>query len=125
MIGKASTQIGGPSLPIVSSATTSWSPASTDGSGTTSTSIRPRPRMRCPPSHGPCTSSCRGTRVCIAAPARSRATPRSVTSEARAAALGFAGRPQDGDDIAIVCRNTTEAINHLAYRLRLHPTTSS
>ncbi len=40
--------------------------------------------------------------------------------EARAAALSFAGR--DGrDDVAIFCRNTTEAINHLAYRLRLAP----
>jgi selenocysteine lyase/cysteine desulfurase len=38
--------------------------------------------------------------------------------EARAAALAFAGR-EGGDDIAILCRNTTEAINHLAYRLRL------
>ena len=27
----------------------------------------------------------------------------------------------DGDDVAIICRNTTEAINHLAYRLRLEP----
>ena len=26
-----------------------------------------------------------------------------------------------GDDVAIICRNTTEAINHLAYRLRLVP----
>ena len=41
--------------------------------------------------------------------------------EARVAALDFAGRRLDGDDIAIVCRNTTEAINHLAYRLRLSP----
>jgi selenocysteine lyase/cysteine desulfurase len=40
--------------------------------------------------------------------------------EARAAALTFAGR--DGrDDVAIICRNTTEAINHLAYRLQLDP----
>jgi selenocysteine lyase/cysteine desulfurase len=38
---------------------------------------------------------------------------------ARAAALTFAGRPPDGDDVAILCRNTTEAINHLAYRLGL------
>jgi selenocysteine lyase/cysteine desulfurase len=38
---------------------------------------------------------------------------------ARAAALGFAGRSPDGDDVAIICRNTTEAINHLAYRLGL------
>ena len=27
--------------------------------------------------------------------------------------------PPEGDDVAIICRNTTEAINHLAYRLRL------
>jgi selenocysteine lyase/cysteine desulfurase len=40
---------------------------------------------------------------------------------ARAAALCFAGRAEGGDDIAIICRNTTEAINHLAYRLRLRP----
>lgn len=38
---------------------------------------------------------------------------------ARSAALTFAGRDVDGDDVAILCRNTTEAINHLAYRLRL------
>jgi selenocysteine lyase/cysteine desulfurase len=41
---------------------------------------------------------------------------------ARQAALAFAGREADGDDIAVICRNTTEAINHLAYRLRLAPT---
>src|SRR5258706_4706951 len=40
--------------------------------------------------------------------------------DARAAALDFAGRA-DRDDVAIICRNTTEAINHLAYRLRLDP----
>jgi selenocysteine lyase/cysteine desulfurase len=39
---------------------------------------------------------------------------------AREAALGFANRTS-GDDVAIICRNTTEAINHLAYRLRLEP----
>jgi selenocysteine lyase/cysteine desulfurase len=41
--------------------------------------------------------------------------------DARAAALGFArpGRRPAGDDVAIICRNTTEALNHLAYRLRL------
>jgi selenocysteine lyase/cysteine desulfurase len=37
---------------------------------------------------------------------------------ARQAALGFAGRAST-DDVAIFCRNATEAINHLAYRLRL------
>jgi selenocysteine lyase/cysteine desulfurase len=37
---------------------------------------------------------------------------------ARDAALVFAGRSA-GDDVAVICRNTTEAINHLAYRLRL------
>jgi selenocysteine lyase/cysteine desulfurase len=41
--------------------------------------------------------------------------------EARLAALRFAGRPEDGDDIAVIVRNTTEAINHLAYRLPLTP----
>jgi len=41
--------------------------------------------------------------------------------QARAAALRFAGRELDGDDVAIICRNTTDAINHLAYRLRLQP----
>lgn len=40
---------------------------------------------------------------------------------ARAAALGFAGRASGGDDLAIICRNTTEAINHLAYRLQFDP----
>jgi len=39
---------------------------------------------------------------------------------AREAALSFAGR-EGRDDIAIICRNTTEAVNHLAYRLRLRP----
>ena len=39
--------------------------------------------------------------------------------QARAAALRFAGRPDGADDVAIICRNTTEAINHLAYRLPL------
>ncbi|HEY5108876.1 MAG TPA: aminotransferase class V-fold PLP-dependent enzyme [Acidimicrobiales bacterium] len=42
--------------------------------------------------------------------------------EARRAVLAFAGRDEDGPDVAILCRNTTEAINHLAYRLRLEPT---
>jgi selenocysteine lyase/cysteine desulfurase len=41
--------------------------------------------------------------------------------EARTAAEAFAGRSQGGPDVAVICRNTTEAINHLAYRLRLEP----
>ena len=40
--------------------------------------------------------------------------------EAREAAITFAGRA-DRDDVAIIVRNTTEAINHLAYRLSLGP----
>ena len=36
---------------------------------------------------------------------------------ARESIMKFAGR--GADDIAIICRNTTEAINHLAYRLAL------
>ena len=34
--------------------------------------------------------------------------------QARAAALRFAGRRPDADDVAVICRNTTDAINHLA-----------
>ena len=45
----------------------------------------------------------------------------SAYEQARMAALQFAGRHPDGDDVAVICRNTTEAINHLAYRLRLEP----
>jgi selenocysteine lyase/cysteine desulfurase len=41
--------------------------------------------------------------------------------QARHTALAFAGRSDADGDIAIFCRNTTEAINHLAYRLRLAP----
>ena len=41
--------------------------------------------------------------------------------DARRAVLAFAGRKPDGGDVAILCRNTTEAINQLAYRLRLAP----
>jgi selenocysteine lyase/cysteine desulfurase len=46
--------------------------------------------------------------------------------EARLSALRFAGRATGsggagGDDIAVFVRNTTEAINHLAYRLPLGP----
>jgi selenocysteine lyase/cysteine desulfurase len=41
--------------------------------------------------------------------------------KARQSVLAFAGRPGDGPDVAIFCRNTTEAINQLAYRLRLQP----
>ncbi len=39
---------------------------------------------------------------------------------ARQAALDFCG-PGRAGDVAIICRNTTEAINHLAYRLELGP----
>ena len=35
--------------------------------------------------------------------------------------MTFAGRDPDGDDVVIWCRNATEAINHLAFRLRLAP----
>ena len=40
--------------------------------------------------------------------------------DARDAILRFAGR-EGRDDVAIICRNTTEAINHLAYRMNLEP----
>ena len=41
--------------------------------------------------------------------------------QARQSALVFAGRGEGDGDVVIFCRNTTEAINHLAYRLRLEP----
>ena len=48
---------------------------------------------------------------------KSRATTERY-EQARAAMLRFGGRSADGGDIAVICRNTTEAINQLAYRLR-------
>ena len=39
--------------------------------------------------------------------------------DARTAALAFAERP--ATDVAVFCRNTTEAVNQLAYRLRFEP----
>ena len=44
----------------------------------------------------------------------------SAYEDARASTLRFCGR-ENRDDVAIICRNTTEAINHLAYRLDLEP----
>ena len=41
--------------------------------------------------------------------------------EARASVHRFARRPAGGDDVVVLVRNTTEAINHLAYRLELGP----
>ena len=43
--------------------------------------------------------------------------------EARASVHRFARRPAGGDDVVVLVRNTTEAINQLAYRLGLAPTT--
>ena len=37
------------------------------------------------------------------------------------AGAGLRRAPTGGDDVAILCRNTTEAINHLAYRLGSSP----
>jgi len=39
---------------------------------------------------------------------------------ARTSMLAFAGRGGPDDDVAIICRNTTDSINHLAYRLRFN-----
>jgi len=41
--------------------------------------------------------------------------------EARESVRRFARRPAGGDDVVVLVRNTTEAINHLAYRLALGP----
>ena len=66
-------------------------------------------------------SSCPGTRARTAAAGTSRLLGDAVLRGKTGRRVDFAGRRLDGDDIAIVCRNTTEAINHLAYRLRLSP----
>ena len=50
---------------------------------------------------------------------RSR-TSTAAYEHARRAIQDFAGRDRS-DDVAIICRNTTEAINHLAFRLDLAP----
>ena len=44
----------------------------------------------------------------------------SAYESARASALAFCG-PRHPDDVAVLCRNTTEAVNQLAYRLRFDP----
>src|SRR6516225_1742982 len=49
---------------------------------------------------------------------------RRATAAYEAARTGvhrFARRPEGGDDVVVIVRNTTEAINHLAYRLPLGP----
>jgi len=48
---------------------------------------------------------------------RSRSST-AAYEQARQALLRFAGKKGD-DDVAVICRNTTEAINHLAFRLGL------
>ena len=50
---------------------------------------------------------------------RSR-TSTAAYEQAHQAILAFAGRERSGD-VAIICRNTTEAINHLAFRLDFEP----
>ncbi len=40
---------------------------------------------------------------------------------ARVSTHRFAGRTSEDGNVVVLCRNTTEAINHLAYRLPLHP----
>jgi len=44
----------------------------------------------------------------------------SAYESARASALAFCGS-RHPDDVAVLCRNTTEAVNQLAYRLRFDP----
>jgi selenocysteine lyase/cysteine desulfurase len=51
--------------------------------------------------------------------AKSQVSTRAY-EEAREAMLAFCGRT-DRDDVAVLCRNTTEAINIAAHRLRLGP----
>jgi selenocysteine lyase/cysteine desulfurase len=41
--------------------------------------------------------------------------------DARHRILRFCGRVEGDDDVAVICRNTTEALNHLAYRFPFEP----
>ena len=45
----------------------------------------------------------------------------SAYESARSSTHRFAGRTSEDGNVVVLCRNTTEAINHLAYRLPLHP----
>ena len=80
-------------------------------------STRPRPPARCRrwPTGSP--SSCPGTRASIVARAGSRSSSTAAYEDAREAMPRRSPAAPGGDDVAIICRNTTEAINHLAYRL--------
>ena len=51
---------------------------------------------------------------------RQSRTSTAAYEQARHAMLAFAGR-EGSDDVAAICRNTTEAINHLAFSLDLGP----
>ena len=66
------------------------------------------------------TCSCRGIRACTGAPGTSPGRRRRLRGGA-GSGPDLRRAPADGEDVAIICRNTTEAINHLAYRLRLEP----
>jgi len=48
-------------------------------------------------------------------------TATTAYENARESAHRFAGRAAEDGNVVILCRNTTEAINQLAYRLRLEP----
>jgi len=55
----------------------------------------------------------------MAAPDTSPRRRSWLTRAAAVAAVAFAGRGADSGDVAVICRNTTEAINQLACRLGL------
>ena len=59
--------------------------------------------------------------MCIAGPGTDPARRPPRTSERESRRWRSPAGATSDDDVAIFCRNTTEAINHLAYRLRLEP----
>ena len=65
--------------------------------------------------------SCRSTPACTAAPATGPGRRPPPTRRPAGGAGASPAATPDGDDVAIFCRNTTEAINHLAYRLQPRP----
>ena len=94
-----------------------------DGTSTGRRSSSTRPRRPRPTRRWPHASrrSCPGTRASHRGAGYRSRHATAAYEEARRAVLTFAGRSPDGPDVAIFCRNTTEAINQLAFRLRLRP----
>ena len=104
-----------------SSAPTCPFPASTASSAPTATSTAPPRRPRCSRWPTGSTNSCPGTPASHRGAGYKSRRATAAYEGARDSVHRFAGRPAGGGDVVVLVRNTTEAINHLAYRLGLGP----